>query len=82
MSSERTPGAPHGEQSPRIDRRRRHAADPTVGITVNMPIALRTALDEVVVARNATRSGLIAMALRVWLEGEEARGTADTAQEP
>jgi hypothetical protein len=66
---------------PRIDRRRRHSADPTVPITVNIPVALRTALDAVVAERNATRSGLIVMALRAWLEREEARETAGTAPE-
>jgi hypothetical protein len=65
---------PQGGEAVRIDRRRRHADDPTMPITVNIPISLRTDLDTVVAERNATRSGLIVMAIRAWLDRQEGAG--------
>ena len=55
----------------KVDRRKRHANDPTVPITVNIPLALRTALDTYVVAKGSTRSGIICLAIRKWLEEQE-----------
>lgn len=81
MSPKRRLPATDSAHTARSDWRHGAAADPTVEITVNIPVALREALDAVVVARNATRSGLIVMAVRAWLEREEARRTAGTAPE-
>lgn len=65
------------EQPERIDRQRCHADNPTLQISVNMPVSVLDALDDVVVARRVTRSGLIVMAVRAWLEQEASRETAD-----
>ena len=73
MNHEQPPEQVPDQQPQRVDRRRRHAADPTIGVTVSIPVALRQALDAVVVARGATRSGMIAMAVRAWLERQERR---------
>jgi hypothetical protein len=51
----------------RIDRRRRHANDPTMSITVNVPVSLRTDLDRVTGEMGWTRSGAIVAAIREWL---------------
>ena len=59
------------ESETRIDRRRRHAADPTVAVTVNIPVSLRIALDQVVGERGWTRSGAIGIAVRGWLARQE-----------
>ena len=59
------------DKTTRIDRRRRHAHDPATPITVNIPVSLLQALDTVVTARAATRSGLIRMAVEAWLERQE-----------
>jgi hypothetical protein len=73
VSKQRVPESPQSGQPPRVDRRHRHANDPTKVIMVTMPIALREALDAVVVERRATRSGVIVMAVREWLERNEQR---------
>jgi metal-responsive CopG/Arc/MetJ family transcriptional regulator len=57
----------------RIDRRKRHADDPTTPITVNMPDSLRNELDRVIAERGGSRSGFIKIAVTEWLEREEAR---------
>jgi hypothetical protein len=64
------------EPAPTGDRRKRHAHNPTVPITLNIPIALRNALDEVVVEQGWTRSGTICMAVTEWLARHEDAGRA------
>jgi hypothetical protein len=54
----------------KIDRRKRRADDPTVPITVNIPVALLESLDDFVVERNATRSGMIRIAVIQMLKGQ------------
>lgn len=53
------------------DRRRRHADDPTMAITLNIPISLRTELDRVTKEMGWTRSGAIVAAIRGWLARQE-----------
>lgn len=55
----------------KIDRRKRRSNDPTTAITVNIPIALKDRLDELVIETRATRSGMICMAIRNWLTERE-----------
>jgi hypothetical protein len=64
------------EPVPKGDRRKRHADNPTVPITVNIPIALRNALDEVVVELGWTRSGAICVAVTEWIARQEDAGGA------
>jgi len=54
----------------RIDRRKRHADDPTVAITVNISVALLAQLDDYVVDQRATRSGAIRIAVMQMLKGQ------------
>jgi hypothetical protein len=59
------------EGEARIDRRRRHANDPTMAITLNIPVSLRAELDRVTGEMGWTRSGAIVVAVREWLERQE-----------
>ena len=59
------------EGTARIDRRRRHADDPTESVTLNIPISLRTELDRVTGEMGWTRSGAIVAAIRGWLARQE-----------
>jgi metal-responsive CopG/Arc/MetJ family transcriptional regulator len=60
--------------SERTDRRRRHADDPTIAITVNIPRALLARLDDAVIALGGTRSGRIVQAVTVWLSQQSEAG--------
>ncbi len=66
------------EESPRRpDRRRRHADNPSIPMTVNLPMRLKERLDAYVLQRKTTRNGVISQALIAWLNthdnpGEEA----------
>jgi hypothetical protein len=62
---------PAYEGAARIDRRRRHADDPTESVTLNIPVSLRTELDRVVGEMGWTRSGAIVAAVRGWLARQE-----------
>ncbi len=64
--------APEQQAPPaRIDRRRRHADNPSVPISVNLPLRLKERLDHVVVARRMTRNAVISQALTMWLDAQE-----------
>lgn len=54
----------------RIDRRKRHADDPTMPITVIIPVSLLAQLDDFVVENNATRSGMIRIAVAEMLRAK------------
>ena len=59
----------------KIDRRKRHSDDPTIAITVNIPVTLKQQLDDVIIERGTgTRSGLITMAVSEWLTKLEQNG--------
>jgi len=51
----------------RIDRRKRHADDPAISVTVVLPVSVLTALDDWVVANRYTRSGAIKCAVTEML---------------
>jgi hypothetical protein len=55
-----------------VDRRRRHASDPTVPITVNIDVVTLRRADSYVVASNGTRSGLIRRALNEFCDRQDA----------
>jgi predicted transcriptional regulator len=63
----------------RLDRRRRHADNPSVPISVNLPLRLKERLDRIVVARRATRNAMISQALTMWLDAQERAAEADSA---
>jgi hypothetical protein len=54
----------------KIDRRKRHADDPTVSITVNISVALLMQLDDYVVEQRGSRSGMIRIAVIQMLKGQ------------
>jgi predicted transcriptional regulator len=58
------------------DRRRRHAGDPMVAISIELPVRLQEALDDLVVARGGTRSGFIRIAIAEWVAREQAKEIA------
>jgi hypothetical protein len=60
----------HHEEA-HIDRRRRHANDPTMPVTVYIPDALQTELEQVTKEMGWTRSGAIVAAIREWLARQE-----------
>jgi hypothetical protein len=64
---------------PREDRRRRHLHDPLAQVAFTLPVALREQIDNIVVARRSTRSGVICEALTEWLacrqDGEQKRSS-------
>ncbi len=56
------------EASPhRPDRRRRHADNPSIPMTVNLPKHLKERLDTYVLRHGTTRNGVISQALIAWL---------------
>jgi hypothetical protein len=66
----------------KIDRRKRHADNPSVPINAGLPRRLLQRLDDEVVRRRATRNGVIAQALTAYLnacdfERSLAEGGAD-----
>jgi predicted transcriptional regulator len=63
----------------RPDRRRRHADNPSVPISVNLPLKLKQRLDRVVIERRATRNAMISQALTMWLDAQERAIEADSA---
>jgi metal-responsive CopG/Arc/MetJ family transcriptional regulator len=56
------------KQDGTTDRRRRHADDPTVPITVNVDVTTLNRADTFVVETRGTRSGLIRAALNEYLD--------------
>ncbi len=56
------------EAARRPDRRRRHADNPSIPMTVNLPRQLKERLEAAVLRRKTTRNGIISQALIAWLQ--------------
>jgi hypothetical protein len=66
----------------RGDRRRRNPFDPAVSMTISIPITLKRRLEDAVVARRGTISGVTRQALLEWLDRNEAGNSIHGSHKP